>query len=184
MRIEDKTDTTLTLVDDQKDKKLGLTLAGVFVAGVCLFMAWEGFYEWLLPGAVLIAGLAVYWRRSKMRSELVFDREADRVTLTVESRKGTEDWTWKLSDVATAVVGTVGAQATDQGRDRPNLILTDGTHVPMRPYHAAGSQSWHAVAAVKLFLGQPLEDAPVGWLPPEAFDQYFGDEMARLYKKG
>ncbi len=183
MRIEDKTDTTLTLVDDQKDKKLGLTLAGIFVAGTCLFMAWEGFAEVLLPGALLIVAMAVYWRRSRMRSEMVFDRTADRVTLRVTDRKGSETWEWRLSDVETAVVGTVGAQGTDSGIDRPHLLLTDGTYVPMRPYHAAGSQSWHAVAAVKLFLGQKLEDAPVGWLPPEAFDKYFGDEMARLYQK-
>ena len=183
MRIEDKTDTTLTLVDDQKDKKLGLTLAGVFVAGMSLFMAWEGFPELLLPGAVLIVGMVVYWKRSRMRSVLVFDRAADRVHLTVTDRKGAEEWEWRLSDVETAVIGTVGAHGTDSGIGRPHLLLKDGTYVPMRPYHAAGSQSWHAVAALKLFLGQKLEDAPVGWLPPDEFDRLFGDEMARLYKK-
>lgn len=183
MRIEDRTDTTLTLVDDQTDKKLGLTLASVLLAAGCAVMAWEGFYEPLLPGAVLIGAMAVYWTRTKMRSVLVLDRAADRVTLTVTDRKGVQDWEWRLSDVETAVVNTVGAQGTDSGIDRPHLRLTDGTYVPMRPYHAAGSQSWHAVAAVKLFLGQDLDDAPVGWLPPEAFDRHFAEEMARFHKK-
>lgn len=183
MRIQDKTETSLTLVDTQQDKKLGLTLAGMFIAGASLVMAWEGFYEVLLPGAVLVVAMAVYWRLSKMRSVLVLDKAANTVTLTVESRKGSEDWTWKLSEVETAAIGTVGAQGTDSGRARPSLIMKDGTVVPMRPYHAAGGQSWQAVAAVRLFLGQRLDDAPVGWLPPEAFDRFFADEMARLYKK-
>lgn len=183
MRIEDKTDTTLTLVDDQKDKKLGLTLAGIFLAGACLFMVWQGFPGVLLPGVALILGMMVYWRRSKMRSEIAFDRAEDRVTLTVENRKGVQDWEWRLSDVETAVIGTVGAHDTDGGIGRPLLVLKDGTYVPMRPYYAAGSQSWHAVAAVKLFLGQKLEDAPAGWLPPEAFDKHFGKEMAQHYVK-
>jgi hypothetical protein len=184
MRIIDKTDTSLTLFDVQADKRFGIKAAAVFLGGVGLFMTWEGFWEILIVFVPLIVGLIVYGRLSAMQSEITFDRSADLVTLKVTDRRGTEDWTWALSDVETVEISTVGRTGTDRGRARPNLVLRDGTRVPMRPYLAAGGQSWNAVAAVKLFLGQPLEDAPVGWISPAEFDTYFSDEMARLYRKG
>lgn len=182
MRITDKTDDRLVLTDDQADKRFALKAASVFLAGVAVFMAWQGFWEVLPIAALLIAGLVLYGKRSAMRSTLTFSRAKDEVELVVEDRAGTKSWTWKLGDVATAEISTLGEHGTDSGTARPNLVLRDGTRVPMRPYHAAGTQSWNAVAAVKLFLGQDLDDAPTGWLPPQEFDTFFATEMARHHK--
>ncbi|WP_375186397.1 hypothetical protein [Pseudooceanicola sp.] len=172
----------MTLTDDQAVKRIALTILGVLLIGGGLWMAMSGDWIALPIAALAAAGLYLYAKRSAIRSVLKIDRAADSVTLTVDDRTGSQTWTWPLSDVQTAEVNTRGQQGTDSGIDRPDLVLKDGTRVPMRPYHSAGSQSWHAVAAIKLFLGQDLDDAPVGWIPPEQFDQLFGEEMARHYK--
>ncbi|WP_288928428.1 hypothetical protein [uncultured Maritimibacter sp.] len=182
MRIADKTETKLVLYDDQRDKKVGLIAASVVLTGGALVMAWEGFWEPLAAVAALVVAAYIYWRRTRMTSTFTLDREADSVDLVVTDRTGTKNWHWPLSDVETAQISTVGAQGTDTGTARPNLILKDGTRVPMRPYHAAGGQNWHAVAAAKLFLGQDLDDAPVGWITPTAFDEFFAEELKRHYK--
>lgn len=182
MRILDKTDTKLVLHDDQRDKKIGLIAASVVLAGAALVMAWEGFWEPLVFVAVVIGAFYVYWRRSRMTSTFTLDRATDSVDLVVTDRTGKKDWHWALGDIQTAQISTVGVHGTDTGTARPNLILKDGTRVPMRPYHAAGGQNWHAVAAVKLFLGQDLDDAPVGWITPTQFDQLFAEELKRHYK--
>ncbi|MEC7763830.1 MAG: hypothetical protein VX874_18145 [Pseudomonadota bacterium] len=184
MRIADKTETRLVLYDDQRDKKIGLIAASVLLAGGALVMVWQGFWEPLVVVAVLILGAYLYWQRSRMTATFTLDRSTDSVDLVVTDRTGTKDWHWALSDIETAQISTVGAHGTDTGTARPNLILKDGTRVPMRPYHAAGGQNWHAVAAVKLFLGQDLDDAPVGWITPTEFDEMFAEELKRHYKKG
>ncbi|MAM61198.1 hypothetical protein [Maritimibacter sp. UBA3975] len=182
MRLTDKTDTKLVLTDTQADKRFALTAASVFLAGVALFMAWEGFWELLPIAAILIVAMYVYRKRSAMTSTLTLDRAADSVVLVVDDRNGRQTWDWNLSDIETAEISTVGATGTDTGTARPQFVLKDGTRVPMRPYHAAGGQSWHAVAAVKLFLGQDLDDAPVGWITPTEFDELFAEELKRHYK--
>ncbi|MGR3323637.1 MAG: hypothetical protein ACU0DK_17095 [Pseudooceanicola sp.] len=182
MRILAKTDDSLVLVDDQADKRLALKIFGAFLLGGALFLTWEGMWEALPVALAGVVGLYLYAGRSRMQSTLAFDRVEDSVRLSVEDRNGAQSWTWKLGEIDTAQVHSRGRSGSDSGFERPDLLLKDGTRVPVRPYHSAGTQSWHVVAAVKLFLGQRLDDAPVGWLPPEEFDIHFGEEMARLYK--
>lgn len=184
MRIADKTDHKLILVDDQSDKRLSVKIVAVLAGVFALYLAWEGFPEGMFVWVALFAGMLLYLRRSAMTSSMVFDRVKDQVKLTVADREGTKTWEWALSDIAGAEINTRGQSGSDSGIDRPELILKDGTRAPMRPYHSAGSQSWHMVAAVTLFLDQPLKSAPVEWIPPEEFDTFFADEMARLYNKG
>jgi len=182
MRIEEKTDTSLTLIDDQADKRIALSILRVVLLGGGIWMTINGTWFALPIGALAAVGLYFYAKHSAIRSVFKIDRMANSVTLTVDDQNGSETWNWSLSDIRTAEVHTRGQHGTNSGIDRPDLVLVDGTRVPMRPYHSAGSQSWHAVAAIKLFLGQDLDDAPVGWIPPEQFDQLFAEEMARHYK--
>ncbi|WP_407492575.1 hypothetical protein [Pseudooceanicola sp. MF1-13] len=182
----DKTDDRLTLVDTQADKQLALRIVAIALVAIGLWMLWEG--EWIILPVTLAGAAAViyYAKRSKMQSLIVFDRPRNSVTLTVDDRKGRQTWDWALSDVETAELSRRYNDLSDTGpstaNDRPDLVLKDGTRVPMRPYHAAGSQSWNAVAAVKLFLGQDLDDAPTGWIPPEEFDRLFSEELARHHR--
>lgn len=182
MHIQDKTDDRLVLTDNQSDKVIGIgVLCVVFGASASLF-AWEGFW---IPASVLVALVPlalVYLKVTRMASTLTFDRSSDTIDLSVKSRKGSQTWDWTFSDLETAEISQTRREGVSDGVDRPQLVMKDGTRVPMRPYHSAGTQSWHAVAAVKLFLGQRLDDAPVGWIPPEAFDRHFKEEMAQLYK--
>lgn len=135
------------------------------------------------PPLAIAATAVIYLHMTRIRTVLHFDKAADTITLDVMRRSGTERWDWRFSDLETAALSTRVKKGSDSGIQRPVLVLKDGTHAPMRPYHAAGTQSWHAVAAVKLFLAQSIaEDAPTGWLPPEEFDTFFADEMKRLYK--
>ena len=185
MRIADKTDTRLVLVDDQADKRIALRIVGALVIAWALCMAWIGMWVALPLAALIVAGIVCYSRRSGLRSELTIDRSAKIVLLSVHDRDGQKTWDWPLSTVETAEVQTSGGRGGgDSGLHRPDLILTDRTRVPIRRYQAAGTQSWNAVAAIKLFLGQDLEDAPVGWLSPEEFDGSFKDELARQGKGG
>jgi hypothetical protein len=183
MKITDRTDTTLVLTDSQMDKAVALYGLATILGGFSAMMAWQGDWGLVWPPLVIAAAGLIYLRLTRIRTELRFDRAADRITLDITKRNGHEHWDWRLSDLRTAALSTRLKQGTDSGIQRPVLILKDGTEAPMRPYHAAGTQSWHAVAAVKLFLGQSIaEDAPTGWLPPEEFDRYFAEEMTRLYK--
>ncbi|MEM0989318.1 MAG: hypothetical protein AAGK00_10590 [Pseudomonadota bacterium] len=183
MQITDRTANTLTLTDTQADKALAINALGLLLSGFALVMAWQGDWGLVAPLLTLSVGAQIYLYLTRLRSVLQFDRAADKITLELVKRGKTEQWDWRYSDLKTAVLSTRGKHGADSGRQRPVMVLKDGTEVPMRPYHSAGTQSWHAVAAVKLFLGQSIADeAPTGWLPPEEFDEYFADEMARLYK--
>ncbi len=182
MHIQDKTNDRLVLTDKQGDKVVGIGFACAILIVAAAFFVWEGFWT---PAAVLMAGVPcalIYLKMTRIRSTVTFDRSKDSIDLTVTGRSGSGTWSWKLSDLNTAEVNRTRAEGVSDGVFRPDLLMKDGTGVPMRPYFSAGTQSWHAVAAVKLFLGQRLDDAPVGWLPPEEFDRYFKEEMPRLYK--
>ncbi|MEM1046772.1 MAG: hypothetical protein AAGL24_11485 [Pseudomonadota bacterium] len=182
MQIQEKTDDRLVLTDTQSDKVIGAVFGCVaLVAGASLF-AWEGLWIPALIMVALVPLALVYVKLTSMASSVVLDRSQDAIHLSVKSRKGSETWDWKLSALETAEVSQTRRQGITGGVFRPDLVMKDGTRVPMRPYHSAGSQSWHAVAGVKLFLGQRLDDAPVGWIPPEEFDRHFKEEMSRLYK--
>tara|TARA_R110002020_G_scaffold233050_18_gene444792 strand:- start:20 stop:574 length:555 start_codon:yes stop_codon:yes gene_type:complete len=183
MKITDRTDSTLTLVDTQADKAAALYALAVLLGGFAVVMAWQGDWGLVAPPLVLGAAGLVYLHLTRIRTVLRFDRAADTITLDVFKRRGTRHWDWRFSDLDTATLSTRLKQGTDSGIQRPVMVLKDGTQAPMRPYHAAGSQSWHAVAAVKLFLGQDIRDeAPTGWIPPEEFDRFFAEEMAMHYK--
>ena len=146
-------------------------------------MAWQGDWGLVAPPLVIVAVALVYLHVTRIKTVLTFDKAADKITLEVVKRGATEHWDWRFSDLKTAVMSTRHKHGTDSGIDRPVMVWKDGTEAPMRPYHAAGTQSWHAVAAVKLFLGQSIaEDAPTGWIPPEEFDEFFDAEMKQLYK--
>lgn len=183
MKVTDRTDTTLTLTDTQADKAIALYGLGLLLTGVAVVMGWQGDWGLVLPPLGIALAALIYLHLTRIRTILHFDKDADTITLDVIKRGGKQHWDWRLSDLETAALSTRGKQGTDSGVQRPVLLLKDGTHAPMRPYHAAGTQSWHAVAAVKLFLGQSIADeAPTGWIPPEEFDRFFADEMSRLYK--
>lgn len=121
--------------------------------------------------------------RKARRHSLLLNRADDKIRLTVKDQKGSRCWKWALSDLQSAEVNTRRRSGTELGSHRPDLILTDGGRIPIRAYHAAGMQSWHAVASVKLFLGQTIDNRPVGSLPPAGFDRYFHDEMAQFRRK-
>ena len=182
MNITDRTADMLTLTDTQGDKDLAIYGLSVLLGGFAIAMAWQGDWGLVAPPLVIVAVALIYLKFSRMKSVLVFDKAADKITLDVIKGGKTERWDWRFSELETAALSTRHKHGTDSGVRRPVLILKDGTEAPMRPYHAAGSQSWNAVAAVKLFLGQSIaEDAPTGWIPPEEFDTFFSDEMTRLY---
>jgi len=180
MKIQDKTDDRLVLCDDQGDKALAMSLLSGALVLAAAWFAWEGL--WVPAGVSLAAAPCsfLYLKLTRIRSTITLDRLKDAISLVVESRDGTETWDWRLSDLGTAQLNEHRRDNTSNGIFRPDLVLKDGKHVPMRPYFSAGSQSWNAVAAVKLFLGQKLEDTPVGWLPPEEFDRFFADEMKKF----
>lgn len=168
MRISEKTETRLTFVDDQRDKKIaiGLAAAGLLFLGV-QFAAGG---DWIVALVLILAigGMGAYLRWSRMQSVLTFDKSANRVDLVVTDRHGRQTWDWALSDVKTAELSEIvrPGDMRDNGLKQPVLILTDGTRVPLRPYHSAGGASFGAVAAIQHFLGQPITGAPVGWLNP------------------
>ncbi|WP_050930547.1 hypothetical protein [Aestuariivita boseongensis] len=183
MRITDRTADMLTLTDTQADKAVAIYGLSVVLVGFAVAMAWQGDWGLVAPPLVIVAVALGYLKLSRMTTVLHFDRQADKITLDLMKRGGAEHWEWKFSDLETARLSTRGEHGTDSGIHRPVMVLKDGTEAPMRPYHAAGSQSWHAVAAVKLFLGQSIaDDAPTGWIPPQEFDSFFSEEMKRLYK--
>ena len=185
MHIKDRTHDKLVLFDNQSDKIIAMAMvcaALVFVAGV---FAWNGSWIIALLAPAAIPCVLLYAQMSRIESTVTFDRSKDDIALSFTSRKGAETWNWKLSDLDTAEVSQEFSDSPSRdamrGSFRPDLVLKDGTRIPMRPYHSAGTQSWEAVAGVKLFLGQRLDDAPVGWIPADEFDRFFKDEMARLY---
>lgn len=182
MHIKDKTDNRLVLLDNQSDKIAGVGLISVVLCVAVAVFAWNGFWIPAIVLPVIIPCAFLYVKMTRIESTVTFDRSGDSIELRVRSRKGSEVWHWKLSDLETAEVAETARKDTSSGNSRPDLVMKDGTRVPMRPYFAAGSQSWHAVAAVKLFLGQSLDQAPVGWLPPDEFDRFFKDEMERLHR--
>jgi hypothetical protein len=183
MKISDRTDNVLTLTDTQADKAVALYGLALLLGGFAAMMAWQGDWGLVAPPLVLAAAAVVYLHLTRIRTVLRFDRAADTITLDVSGRRGTRHWDWRFSDLETATLSTRLQKGTNSGVKRPVMVLKDGTHAPMRPYHAAGTQSWHAVAAVKLFLGQDIvDDAPTGWIPPEEFDRFFAEEMRRHYK--
>ncbi|MEM6461760.1 MAG: hypothetical protein AAF724_07590 [Pseudomonadota bacterium] len=182
MHIRDKTRDTLVLHDNQGDKALGVSLICVILTVAAVSCVWMGFW---IPAIVLLAGVPgaiLYLNKTRIETTITFDRSKDRIDLSVKSRKGPEVWDWRLSDLATAEVSEMRRDGASRGVFRPDMIMKDGARVAMRPYHSAGTQSWQTVAAVKLFLGQRLDNAPVGWLPSEEFDRFFEQEMTRLHK--
>lgn len=167
MKVTEATDDRLVLVDNQLDKKVGVGLA----SAVLLFTAYQfaSGGGWGFAG-VLVAGVAamvfyLWWTR--MTSVFTFDRPSDSVTLVTQTRKGRQEWDWRLSDIASARVSEVrSAESGDTSSiKRPVFVLKDGTKVPMRPYHSAGGQSWQAIEAIRKFIGDPKrDDFPVGYI--------------------
>lgn len=183
MKLTHRTADSMTLTDTQADKAFALYALAVGAVVFAAMMAWQG--DWGLVAPPLIVGAAglVYLYLTRAKTVLHFDKVSDKITLDLFKRGKHEHWEWRYSELETASLSTRHKHGTDSGIDRPVMILKDGTEVPMRPYHAAGGQSWHAVAAVKLFLGQSIaEDAPVGWITPSEFDTLFAEELKRLYK--
>ena len=168
MKVREKTEDRLALVDAQFDKKLAIGLMSALLLFGALQLAIAG--EWILAlfPVAIVAGLVFYLKRSLLSSVVTFDKPADRITLIVTDRNGTQNWEWALSKVETAFVTDVRAADSALGgsRQRPNLRMKDGTEVPLRPYVSAGSQSIDAVAAIQHFLGQEITGAPAGWINP------------------
>jgi len=168
MKVSEVTEDRLVLVDGQLDKKLAIAA----ISAILLFLA----YEFSVTGDWLVAAIPVliavilwlYVWFTLAHSEFTFDKTTDRVRLVVRSRGGTREWDWKLSDIKTTTVSTVSDSATDTVKSTtklPVFVMKDGTRVPMRPYHSAGSQSWKAIEAIRKFLGDDnRDDFPVGWL--------------------
>lgn len=171
MKISEAADDRLVLVDRQLDKTIAIALASV----VLLYFAYEFSVtgDWAIAAVPTLLAAAgwLYLRHTRMHAVFTFDRPADKVTLVVRSRRGREVWDWTLSDIKTAAVSTVRGSAHDLSDtagstlDQPVFVLRDGSRVPMRPYHSAGSQSWEAVEAIRKFLGDDnRDDFPVGWI--------------------
>jgi len=169
VKVAEASDDRLVLADTQLDKRLGIGLLVAVFLGVAVQFAWGR--DWIEAAAfvALAAGALVWLKRTLIRGVWTFDRPGGRVSLVVEGRKGCESWDWALADIAGAEVSEVGRQGQTRGhgQKRPVILLTDGTRVPMRPYHSAGSQSWEAVIAVRKFLGHDSPDLPVGWIPDD-----------------
>lgn len=168
MKVSEVTDERLVLVDKQLDKKLAIAIASVML----LYLAYEFSVtgDWLvaaIPLAIIFALWAYVWFKFA-DSKFTFDKTADKVTLSVRTRHGTEEWNWKLSDIKTTTVSTVRDNPTNRVKNPtklPVFVMNDGTRVPMRPYHSAGSQSWKAIEAIRKFIGDDnRDDFPVGWI--------------------
>jgi hypothetical protein len=167
MRTGSVTSDRLVLVDTQMDKKLGIGLVCLGLLGAAAYLVRSGDALLTLVPLSAMAGALLYLRMTLLSTEIVFDRPGDCVRLTVSGRKEAQQWTWPLSQVRTAAIGSIvrGSGGDADTRDRPVLILQDGTEVPLRPYHSAGSQSWQAVEAIRKFLGDPRrDDFPVGYI--------------------
>ncbi len=169
MKVVEKTDDRLTIVDTQLDKKLGIAVASAFL----LYLAYEfAISDGLIISVffvLLVIVLLIYLKRTLMSSTLSFDHPKDEVVLVVKDRTSEQRWDWKLSDIETAELSEKrrADEMRGDGKKRPVLVLKDGTRVPIRPYHSAGGQSFDAVAAIQRFLGQEVTGAPVGWIPDE-----------------
>lgn len=167
MHVEEETDDRLVLRDTQLDKQVGTYGIMALLLFTAFIFAKEG--EWIIPlflGLVAVAAF-VYLKFTILSATLTFDRAADRVSLSVKSRKHSEDWDWTLGEIAAAEVDEVlrSDDMPGNGLKRPVLVLLDGTRVPARPYHSAGGQSWDAVIAIRKFIGQDkTDDLPVGRL--------------------
>ena len=167
MRVEEETEDRLVLKDTQLDKKLGISVLAVILLAVAVIFAVGG--DWVeasIPVA-LAAGAMVYLKLTLLSAVVTFDRATDQVILSVNGRKGSEDWNWKLSDLEGAEVSEIrkAGESHGSGRKRPVIVLKDGTRVPIRPYHSAGAQSWDAIIAIRRFVGQEkTDDLPVGWI--------------------
>ncbi|MCR9135401.1 MAG: hypothetical protein NXI27_05365 [Alphaproteobacteria bacterium] len=168
MKVSEVTDDKLVLVDKQLDKKLAIAALSV----ILLFVAYEFSVtgDWLIaaiPVMIVIASWIYVWF-TLVNSQFTFDKTNDKVTLVVRSRHGTQEWDWKLSDIKTTTVSTVSDASTDTVKSPtklPVFVMNDGTRVPMRPYHSAGSQSWKAIEAIRKFIGDDnRDDFPVGWI--------------------
>ena len=169
MKVTERTDERLVLIDKQLDKLLGIGA----MSALLLFMAYEfasggtsaDFLVALLP-VTAVVGLLIYLKRTLLSSVLTFDKPSNSITLVVKDKKGEQNWKWTLSDLETAEISEIRNhdESHHDGTKRPVLVMKDGTRVPMRPYHSTGTQSFDAVAAVQKFLGQEVTGAPVGWI--------------------
>lgn len=168
MKVSEVTDDKLVLVDKQLDKKLAIAA----MSAILLFLAYEFSVtgDWLVASipVMIVIALWLYVWFTVVNSEFTFDKSKDKVRLVVRSRHGTQEWDWKLSEIKTTTVSTVRDSADDTIKSTtklPVFVMKDGTRVPMRPYHSAGSQSWKAIEAIRKFLGDDnRDDFPVGWI--------------------
>ncbi len=171
MKVSEATNDRLVLVDKQLDKKLAIAAASAML----LYLAYEFSVtgDWIvaaIPVSIVVA-MSIYLWFSLVNSVFTFDKPKDKVTLVVRSRHGTREWQWKLSDIESTTVSTIRDVASDPSdtvrnpTKQPVFVMKDGTIVPMRPYHSAGSQSWKAIEAIRKFLGDDTrDDFPVGWI--------------------
>lgn len=167
MRVIENGEDRLILRDTQLDKKIGISVLVVFLLAIAFVLGEGG--DWIeasIPVALAV-GAVVYLKLTLLSAVVTFDRAADRVTLSVTGRKGSEEWDWKLSDLEGAEVSEIrgSGDSRGSGAKRPVIVLKDGTRVPIRPYHSAGAQSWDAIIAIRRFVGQDkMDDIPVGWI--------------------
>lgn len=170
MRVDEESEERLVLKDTQLDKKLGISLLVAFLLfNAYLFAEGGDWIEALALGALALAAI-VYLKLTLLSAVITFDRIRDRVTMVVKKRNGSEQWDWKLSELEAAEVSEIRDSGVTRGngRKRPVIVLKDGTRVPIRPYHSAGAQSWHAIMAIRRFIGQEkTDDLPVGWIPDD-----------------
>jgi hypothetical protein len=155
MKVIEQTPTRLVLKDEQTDKKLGLTLAGGFLAMVAIVFVTEG--AWVIAGTLAAAGLAlvVYSRYATATSLITFDKTADTVELTTSEPTSALGFRRSLGEIVRADVRHrhLGEkEAGDSTFDCPILVFRDGDERPLRAYQSAGTQSRETAAIISDFL--------------------------------
>ena len=110
MRVEEESKDRLVLKDTQLDKKLGISALAVILLVIALLFAKDGDWIEALILVALAVGAIVYLKLTILSAVVTFDRVTDQVTLSVTSRKGREDWDWKLSDLEGARSARLEAQ--------------------------------------------------------------------------
>ena len=133
-----------------------LLFVGVGIAALARGDWGSGFWTILFGGGIGGVALVLFAERT----QFVASRPAGTVALRRRTLRGFAEERRPLTDIAGAVVEVtrrdVGDRHVRSRRNavisRPALVLTDGSHLPLRAAYATGDDAARAVAAIERWL--------------------------------